>query len=326
MGEDPIAKEEPPLLPEERLRSTKKVRIRPTGGEEGGWSEPTADHVLMKDKEATGGVSYLNKSLNLDLEGFDNHGVEDVIVTDADFHITRGVGDIPSIEFSKEVREVLAKGMERTLIIKLLGRSITYGELLNRTWAIWQVKGSYQLVDMGGGFYFATFELDEDYNKAMKGQPLVPWIRVDGATYGVEYEGLPTICFECGKYGHTKEKCPSGKIPTDLTATQARENDSTGSSVVQQVASGQGPALELSPEKVSTPYGAWMQVRYPKKGNKHQWGKDAKIGGSHVKGGSRYNVLFDYKDMEANLVPPVKEVSVGVNIGEDGKEQWGQMR
>ncbi|KAI9073661.1 hypothetical protein K1719_044374 [Acacia pycnantha] len=30
-------------------------------------------------------------------------------------------------------------------------------------------------------------------------KPLVPWIKVDGRTHGVEYEGLPLICFECGR-------------------------------------------------------------------------------------------------------------------------------
>lgn len=41
-------------------------------------------------------------------------------------------------------------------------------------------------------------------------KPLVPWIKVHRQTYGVEYEGLPIICFECGKHGHTKEKCKGG--------------------------------------------------------------------------------------------------------------------
>lgn len=38
-------------------------------------------------------------------------------------------------------------------------------------------------------------------------QRLIPWIRVDGRAYGVEYESLSLICFACGKYGHNKEKC-----------------------------------------------------------------------------------------------------------------------
>lgn len=34
-------------------------------------------------------------------------------------------------------------------------------------------------------------------------KPLVSMIKLDGATQFVEYEGLPTICYGCGKYGTT---------------------------------------------------------------------------------------------------------------------------
>ncbi|KAI9115726.1 hypothetical protein K1719_013395 [Acacia pycnantha] len=233
-------KGDPPPLPEESLRSTKKVRIQANGEEEGEGCKDTVADVIMEEQGASGGISYRNKLLNLDSKGRDRRDVEEVVITEADFQITRE-GDIPSIEFSKEVRDVLAKGMEKTLVIKLLGRSITYGDLLNRTQAIWQVKGFYQLVDVGGGFFFATFDLAEDYLKVLTGgpwvifglsfryyhkstlraigkllgevvkidyrketrgrgryariailvdlqQPLVPWIKVDGKAYGVEYE------------------------------------------------------------------------------------------------------------------------------------------
>ena len=38
---------------------------------------------------------------------------------------------------------------------------------------------------------------------------LIPQIRVDGRLYTVAYEGLPQICFGCGKYGHIKDRCES---------------------------------------------------------------------------------------------------------------------
>ncbi|KAI9076559.1 hypothetical protein K1719_041545 [Acacia pycnantha] len=45
-------------------------------------------------------------------------------------------------------------------------------------------------------------------------QSLIPWIKVDGNIYGIEYEGLPHICFACGKYGHTEGKCPAKAQPS----------------------------------------------------------------------------------------------------------------
>ncbi|KAK8578331.1 hypothetical protein V6N13_116180 [Hibiscus sabdariffa] len=36
---------------------------------------------------------------------------------------------------------------------------------------------------------------------------LVLGIVIDGAYQAIEYEGLPVICFGCGKYGHSKDVC-----------------------------------------------------------------------------------------------------------------------
>lgn len=39
-------------------------------------------------------------------------------------------------------------------------------------------------------------------------KPLVSRIQLDGVSQFVEYEGLPTICYGCGRYGHLEEACP----------------------------------------------------------------------------------------------------------------------
>ncbi|KAI9093300.1 hypothetical protein K1719_027314 [Acacia pycnantha] len=293
------------------LRSTKKVRLRSDvldGGLEGDIGD---SDVVMEEKVAVGGISYRSKLLNQEGNGGGYRSQEEVVVTDADFLISSD-GDMPSIAFSQEVRDILAKGMERTVVIKLLGRSITYFDLLNRTRAIWRVKGSYRLVDMEGGFFFATFDLEEDYSKVLTGgpwmifgayltvlpwsldfdpsnaiisndvvwiripglsfryyhkstlraigrllgevfkidymtesrgrgryariavlvdlhKPLVPWIKVDGKTFGVEYEGLPLICFECGRFGHAKDKCQLGKSAISVAVANTSANVAEGS-------------------------------------------------------------------------------------------------
>ncbi|KAI9086439.1 hypothetical protein K1719_031523 [Acacia pycnantha] len=232
--------------------------------------------------------------------------------------------------------------MERTLVVKLLGRYISYHDLNTRTQALWQLKGSFQLVDLEGNFYFATFDLEEDYIKVLTGgpwmvfgayltvqpwsldfdtssyavskvvawvripslsisyyhkstlraigsllgevvkidyltesrgrgkyariaiiidliKPLVPWIKVDGKQYGVEYEGLPVICFECGKYSHSKERCkndvqsgtadhPSGMRNPNHSPTSNEPSHPPGSA-----------AAEGSSDLPPSQYGSWMQ-------------------------------------------------------------------
>ncbi|KAI9125324.1 hypothetical protein K1719_003940 [Acacia pycnantha] len=275
----------------------------------------------MVETETAAPVSYRNKLLNMGSFTRNSRPRGEVVVSDKDYLIKRD-GDVPSIEFSQEVRAALVKGMERTL-----------------------------LVDMEGSFYFATFDLEEDYTKDLTGgpwtifgayltvqpwivdfdpkttaistvvawvrvpglsfryyhkstlraigkllgevvkidymtenrgcgryarivvltdlqQPLVPWIKVDGKTYGVEYEGLPLICFTYGKYGHTKEKCQARLRVSDTTIPDGQEAMVMASVHVQSDLISVRPATGEDPEHGSSPFGSWMQVRYPKKGNK----------------------------------------------------------
>ncbi|KAL4325692.1 hypothetical protein GQ457_11G004850 [Hibiscus cannabinus] len=71
-------------------------------------------------------------------------------------------------------------------------------------------------------------------------KPLITGIIIDGQRQPVEYEGLPSICYGCGKYGHSKEVC----------------GQSGQKSVEDRVHDG----MELNKENL---YGPWMQVTNP---------------------------------------------------------------
>ncbi|XP_024042110.1 uncharacterized protein LOC112099209 [Citrus clementina] len=55
-------------------------------------------------------------------------------------------------------------------------------------------------------------------------KPLVSQIKVNGQIQLVEYEGLPMICFSCGKYGHFTEDCGEKNLKETGTAKAVANN------------------------------------------------------------------------------------------------------
>ncbi|KAH1114364.1 hypothetical protein J1N35_007742 [Gossypium stocksii] len=47
-------------------------------------------------------------------------------------------------------------------------------------------------------------------------EPLIAQVLVNGRHQRLEYKALPTICFSCGKYGHTKKLCGSTRLDSGL--------------------------------------------------------------------------------------------------------------
>ncbi|KAA3472094.1 leucine-rich repeat receptor-like protein kinase PEPR2 [Gossypium australe] len=87
-----------------------------------------------------------------------------------------------------------------------------------------------------GGTIGKVVRLDFNTDSRIRGQfarmavyinldkPLTGQVLVNGIKQRVEYEALPTICFNCGKYGHTKEICPSAQTKIAPENVQAKEN------------------------------------------------------------------------------------------------------
>lgn len=248
-------------------------------------------------------------------------------------------------------------------MLKLLGKFISYRDLLFNLQRLWQLKGSFKLADVEGKYFLATFDLKEDYMMVLtegpwmvfgayltvqawtldfdpltakvtkimgwvrvpglsfryyhkgalraigkllgevmkidytteaKGrgryarlavlidlrQPLVPFIKVDGRAYGVEYEGLPMICFGCGKYGHTKDQCSclSEANSMVLSMPEKKEPLSKPAEIVLALSnnSGSGQSQTVAPTNL---YGSWMKAA-PKFSfrKKFQDGKEADLG------------------------------------------------
>ncbi|KAI9094448.1 hypothetical protein K1719_026673 [Acacia pycnantha] len=163
-------------------------------------------------------------------------------------------------------------------------------------------------------------------NLGVARQPLVSWIKVDGKAYGVQYEGLPHICFECGKYGHTKDKCPE---QTPLS-TPSRESEvmSQGHIQSQLVRSLPETTVRALSARGASPFGSWIcgyANRAPSRPDlvKETSLKDSQISkkdkGS-MKGGPQGGLFFFSVPRRPLRVAISRGTELNLTIG--GRPQW----
>ncbi|KAH1040748.1 hypothetical protein J1N35_042491 [Gossypium stocksii] len=77
------------------------------------------------------------------------------------------VNGIPAIAFSDRIKDLLFKEMERTVILKLLGRNIGYNVLDNCVLNPWKPAKSFHLMDITNGYFLVKFQETDDYNKVL---------------------------------------------------------------------------------------------------------------------------------------------------------------
>lgn len=58
-------------------------------------------------------------------------------------------------------------------------------------------------------------------------KPLIPRIMIDGKPQRVEYECLPLVCFNCGRFKHSREVCSHCASQNDTTNKQGATTDKT---------------------------------------------------------------------------------------------------
>ncbi|KAI9097681.1 hypothetical protein K1719_025452 [Acacia pycnantha] len=151
---------------------------------------------------------------------------------------------------------------------------------------------------------FARVSVEVDLNQALKSRFVIR-----STIYTVEYEGLDLICFKCGKYGHSQEKCPlvrnaeenSSEVPQPIVNTShASKNPSCSHTQLKPLVS--VPGINSDEE-----FGSWMIAKRNSRKRIHIVEPERKVGkmsennksngkGKKSASGSRFDVLQDVED------------------------------
>ncbi|KAL8158575.1 hypothetical protein V2J09_000112 [Rumex salicifolius] len=212
-----------------------------------------------------------------------------------------GVDAIPHVSIDPSVMRSLYAAWSNSVVLKVLGRGVSYPVMERRVRQLWNLKGQMTLMDLPNHYFVARFELEEDFLHVLTEGPWMifgnyivvrqwdplfrpesdvihttyAWVRLFGLSmvmyeesvlYGIsaaignpvridlntltaargkfarvcieiditqpflgsimvegekvylEYEGLHTVCFRCGRYGHMVAAC-SQPAPTEVTTT-----------------------------------------------------------------------------------------------------------
>ncbi|XP_019171049.1 PREDICTED: uncharacterized protein LOC109166607 [Ipomoea nil] len=79
--------------------------------------------------------------------------------------------EYPVILVSKEEKERLRRPWRRSLIIKLLGRTVGYNFLLQRLQRMWRTDASFDLISLDQDYFLVRFENLKDYESVKFGGP-----------------------------------------------------------------------------------------------------------------------------------------------------------
>ncbi|MBA0682268.1 hypothetical protein Goari_023999, partial [Gossypium aridum] len=152
-------------------RITKKARFKEGNCEEG------VDMVVDLEPKPT--LTWKDKLLG---EGLSGSSIRESIVKvgmDEEFVLLEGdmvksiVNGITTINFSYRIMKILFKEMEKTVVLKLLGRSISYVALHNRISSLWRPSKLFSLMDIENVYFLVKFQSTDDYDRVPSQRP---WI------------------------------------------------------------------------------------------------------------------------------------------------------
>lgn len=157
-----------------------------------------------------------------------------------------------------------------------------------------------KLMSIHSGGQFARICVEMDLDK-----PLCPFFFViRGYKLLLEYEGLHSICFNCGRYGHKLDQCSEKKtpeanpVPLQEKGSQIQETSSKSDMEVVPISDGSACAVPTHDGSVSAEgmgdegYGAWMVVKnHQKKKGQAKANKESKKATKNPKNQDQIQIL-----------------------------------
>ncbi|KAJ6387308.1 hypothetical protein OIU78_017096 [Salix suchowensis] len=95
---------------------------------------------------------------------------EDIMVIGDEDYIIQN-GKVPSIQFSDKIKDCLYRPWKSAIIIKLMGRPLTYNFLREQLLRRWKPKELITFIDLENNFLIVKFLLDEDMKYVLIGGP-----------------------------------------------------------------------------------------------------------------------------------------------------------
>ncbi|XP_028754982.1 uncharacterized protein LOC114714409 [Neltuma alba] len=112
------------------------------------------------------------KSIELDSEEEKDDETEGLEEEENDFQVIENPKrNSPTFVFSKKMKRKFYRAWKRSVIVKLLGRSIGFKALEGRLQTMWARRGVISLIDIGHGFFIVKLSNKQVYLEALTGGP-----------------------------------------------------------------------------------------------------------------------------------------------------------
>lgn len=139
-------------------------------------------------------------------------------------------------------------------------------------------------------------------------KPLVSQIFINGRIQRIEYEFLPIVCFQCGRYGHVKEGCTQKKTSIE-PGKETHKTESLSTKSMVKVDGGSKP---------SDHYGPWMLVETKSRRKTRDPPQSKNNPKAGIKEGSRFSTLSLRKEsFDQNLSNLEKEQDIRRRKGKE---------